>query len=762
MLESLAAVKVVFQKDSPASQLPPHLFPLPDSNWAFWRCVGLRGAGFPAARVLRLSTPECAAIADSILQHEDAAENARAAASGAIDESLDQLRRTGEWGDQEKRLPLLKGLWNLSKGKVPQAIEGCPAAQAPLDQLRVSKAEAQSAWAELRQAFEPALKRQSDTIRKEASNHRFQEAIIWQNRSAFHTGIKRLAQRPAAEISRGSKQRQREEIVASYLQRYCAKNDTIGFFGPIGWAELTSQVEGIAVSPGSTLLAQRNLYFEYWSIDSLCRAIDKEKGLRCWLPPRLRPAVYLEGTTAHISSRGSIRLSPEEAAILKSCDGVRTAMEIAASLSQNPQLGLNSEDRVIELLENMLSAGLIGWELEVPVQLYPERSLRQLLERIEDESLRSPAMEALNQMEAAREAIGGIYGDPEALDQAFQNLESTFTRLTGTEATRSAGMTYAARTLVYEDCRRNVDVKIGPEVINAFAPALSLLLTSARWFTREAAHRFSEAFQQIHDELTKKEKSSGVDFASFWTEVHPLLLDSKQSPSGLVAREFQRRWADILSPPAGQRGVQYASEDLRPRVMAAFEAPGPGWKQARYQCPDIMIAASSPEAIRQGDYICVMGELHIGCNTLAASLFTAQHPTPEALSLAAEIDLPDPTFVPGISKSSTVMPSARYLTGTMTSKDYYLQLDPDPVDVTITKVLPLGALVVEREGGDLMVKTRDGRLSFEIIDVLADFFGLTVSSCFNLLGAAKHTPRVTIDRLVVSRESWSFSPLEAS
>jgi hypothetical protein len=29
--------------------------------------------------------------------------------------------------------------------------------------------------------------------------------------------------------------RRREEVIASYWQRYCSKNDTIGFFGPLGW-----------------------------------------------------------------------------------------------------------------------------------------------------------------------------------------------------------------------------------------------------------------------------------------------------------------------------------------------------------------------------------------------------------------------------------------------------------------------------------------------------------------------------------------------
>ena len=37
---------------------------------------------------------------------------------------------------------------------------------------------------------------------------------------------------------RNSQQRQHEALVASYLQRYCAKNDSIGFFGPVGWSQI--------------------------------------------------------------------------------------------------------------------------------------------------------------------------------------------------------------------------------------------------------------------------------------------------------------------------------------------------------------------------------------------------------------------------------------------------------------------------------------------------------------------------------------------
>lgn len=45
--------------------LPAHFVRLPGSEWAVWRWVALRGAGFPAAEVLKLAAPDqCVALAD--------------------------------------------------------------------------------------------------------------------------------------------------------------------------------------------------------------------------------------------------------------------------------------------------------------------------------------------------------------------------------------------------------------------------------------------------------------------------------------------------------------------------------------------------------------------------------------------------------------------------------------------------------------------------------------------------------------------------
>lgn len=68
-------------------RLPDHLTFLPDESvgrWALWRTVCVRGAGFPAADVLRLADPECAAAADGLAAVAEEAETLRQAALEAL------------------------------------------------------------------------------------------------------------------------------------------------------------------------------------------------------------------------------------------------------------------------------------------------------------------------------------------------------------------------------------------------------------------------------------------------------------------------------------------------------------------------------------------------------------------------------------------------------------------------------------------------------------------------------------------------------
>ncbi len=93
------------------------------------------------------------------------------------------------------------------------------------------------------------------------------EAVAWQNRHALTTGIDPLVRRGPEPPKRNGQHRQHEALVASYLQRYCAKNDTIGFFGPVGWSQFDDG-HGIRITPApsGSPLAARVTYLEGWAV----------------------------------------------------------------------------------------------------------------------------------------------------------------------------------------------------------------------------------------------------------------------------------------------------------------------------------------------------------------------------------------------------------------------------------------------------------------------------------------------------------------
>jgi hypothetical protein len=736
------------------AKLAPHLFRLGHTDWALWRWAGLRGAGFAVDEMERLRSPGCAAAADELIEAEADFESARKAAAQALRQELERA-------EPEVRAALEKALRRVQKGKSAPPLEqhAPPAADTMLDRLRAEKQRVDAARLDFNREFEVATAQTSRALREVANWREFQEAVIWQNRHAFHTGITSLLRKSPEDTTRGSKRRQHEDLIASYLQRYCLKNDTIGFFGPVGWAHLVQDGPAMSSMPGPQLLAERRVYFEMWGIDALGAALEADARVQVWVAPRRMPFARLEGGALHVANREPIKLSAAQQTLWLACDGVRTPKAMVEEVCAGSGGEVWGEEQVYKMLRQMKGAGLLKWTLESGISQHPERGLRRQLELIGDEQVRAESLAKLDALEAARVAVAGAAGHPPRLDAALGALEETFSRFTGVEATRSAGRTYGGRTLVYEDCRRDMRVEIGPEAVEELGRPLSLLLESARWFTHAVAEDYRAEFDRLFDELSRISGPT-VEFLTFWLKIRSRLFDPNDPLINRVAQEFQTRWAEILQVPADAASVHHLSEELRPRVLAAFGAPQSGWMFARYHNPDVLIAATDIEAVRRGDYQFVMGELHIGANTLGVPLFLEQHESQAEVLAAVELDMPTPRLFPLIPKSWTDV-SPRLLPVLKTSKDFFLEMEPGDYDSPPSRTLAISSLVIRRdEGGRLLASTRDGKVRFDIIEAFALAISTQVINRFKVLRAARRTPRVTIDRLVVARRAWHFAPGE--
>src|SRR6185503_8947506 len=296
---------------------------------------GLRGAGFPANLLLKLASESCAAAAEEYLAAE--AETERAL-NAALESMRQQLEATTS---PEDRYRLIDAIQQLKKGKVPSNLS--------LEELERAKNRKTLAQENFQKHFAGASEDMGEALREIAELDKFQEAIIWQNRRAFHTGVETFLRHQSNGGNRNSKQRQYEQLISNYAQRYCAKNDTIGFFGPVGWARIDGDESSITTTIGPDFLAQRTVYFENWCIDALVNTLN-ERGIRRWVAPRLNPTMRIEGASLMRPQMPPLPLSEHDASLLAACDGERAAADLAATLK-------HSETAVLKRLEELREAG---------------------------------------------------------------------------------------------------------------------------------------------------------------------------------------------------------------------------------------------------------------------------------------------------------------------------------------------------------------------------------------------------------------------
>ncbi|MGW4469164.1 lantibiotic dehydratase [Nonomuraea sp. NPDC004354] len=580
-----------------------------------------------------------------------------------------------------------------------------------------------------------------------AADPLFREAITWQNRGAL-VSLDALA-RGGADQRRDSRRRERERIAVKYWQRYSAKNETVGFFGPVTWVRCTQDEPALSVRPGERLLSERRVFFEDWALRAYAAKLAEDPAVRRWLPPALQPQLTLDGRQVRRPAHPPVPVSAAEALLLSRCDGRRRAVDVAGEVAG--QAGIRTEGDAYLLLDLLVERGLLTWQGDLPQSPHAEERLRLLLSCIEDAPVRERAQAGLERLASARREVARAAGDPDALLAALDALSTVFTEVTGAGSVRRTGQTYAGRGLVYEDTTRDVTVSVGGPLLDGIAEPLALMLGAARWLTAELAAAYGQALRDLYEEL----RADGpVLLSDLWYLAQGMLFGSGPRPVDAIAEEFARRWAELfgldsVAPETAE--LTFSTRELA--ASDAFAATGPGWSAGRLHSPDLQICADSVEAVNRGDYLVVMGEMHAAWATFDCSVFTLAHPDSGALRDALAEDL-------GTGRVRPLYPVdwPRYTGRVSYSLDHPTDselawtaapgADPD-------RLMPATGVLVGEVDGELVATAPDGR-SRPLLEVFSQLLSMHAVDGFKLVGAGpnQHTPRITIDRLVVARRTW--------
>jgi len=284
---------------------------------------------------------------------------------------------------------------------------------------------------------------------------------------------------------------------------------------------------------------------------------------------------------------------------------------------------------------------------------------------------------------------------------------------------------------------RDLDVTIGPALVNDMAPALQVLFEAGRWYCGQA--------NAIAQRVIKRSLPAGgrAPFVPVLAQVMRSLMQLPPELAGEVA-ELQRRLADVLADSK--------PSTVGARAAAVFADRRPAWRHGRFQSTDLQIAARDEAAVAAGEFLAVIGDVHPGANPLAQAALVNRHPDPPAMlrSIVNVVGRGVPVLLPPYGPGLGV--DARTAPVTPDGGVYIAALPDTRAGESQRTWLPDELFV---EAGDLV--DRRGQLRVPLLEVfwLPIFTFTAALGAFDLSPDQPHAPRVTVGRTVLRRESWT-------
>ncbi|MFF8832036.1 lantibiotic dehydratase [Streptomyces sp. NPDC015131] len=663
--------------------------------------------------------------------------------------------RPHDWADFRPLHPLGDSAWRVwgvgllrSAGFPASGVDllGGPRAAAAADRL-IGAGDAAGAGEDHRDghdagsAFSAAYRADSEAESRRlaglARDEKVRTAIAWQNRTVY-----RVLDALAAGTGKESKRRQRERTLAMYWLRYCAKAETIGFFGPAAWMSVGRGPGALTADHGERLVAEDRVFFERWALAALADWMAARPGARWWFPPLPRPDVHLDGDRLLLPGGRTLRLRPEDRRVLAYADGERSGAAIADALVRREGLPADgAREHVETVLNRLLRQRVLTWDANIPVDVRAEEVLRRRVAAVGDPELAARFRAVLGELDRHRAALETA-GSAGELARRLDELDVFFVRTTGLDASRDEGKAYAGRTLCYQDAVRDCRVEVGTGLLDGIARPLALVADAADWFGNRLAGLVEREVAALVRAAAARR--SPVTLADVWPRVLGLFWGDGAEPVRTATRELAVKWREVLDP-AGPGPLDLKTGDVEDRARAAFATGPVTAPHLALHSPDLQVVRH-----RDGGHTVVLGELH-------ACLATCDLPfldwTGGPGSLRDRVNA-----VIGAERAVPLLPvdwkrnSGRLVPAPVGAGDRLIGFTRAPFGDR-SRIDAAVAITLAERDGTVTATTPDGRV-WSMAELLAVPVSIVAADAFKVGLDRPHAPRVTLDGLVLFREAW--------
>lgn len=559
--------------------------------------------------------------------------------------------------------------------------------------------------------------------------------------------------------------RKNVDTLALYLQRLCAKNDTASHYGPFALVSFPPHTDTASVARTSTL--HRRSLLSRWATREITRVLQSDTSVAGHLPLRRHPGLICRNDEVLVLRFDHSRRHDDLSALVSidalalgdvELELLRRAMSFDDdTFTRSELLGVPSHTAsdLQDALDALVERGVLQVGPFVPYGA--EDPFPSLLAHLPHDSDRA------QQIEACARAVRDWGERAEAFDpDALAAANTAVTDIIGEpHEVKPAASFYSDRSFVHEECVGPITELTFPEPVRAdiestTQPILDLFMARPCLVHQELQAAMNDWFWSISDgpECSfDRFVSHCLDDAEGLRAVAERVAAKTDTVNELIARSL-----DV--------DTTRAEQFIDPDAVSALLADG---AQTPALCnPDVMISATSLNAIVDGHFDLVIGDLHADEDNLTHSLFgpylaTQQPDAPPAIrSLYDQLLEEDEEFL-----DITLMHR---------NKTFIRQPIGLP-DLVLEDAAPRGVQTVSP--ADLSVRSHEGRLRLRrqgsdhfqrLVTLPLAWTGVAFNpfSAFGFpqrdgapllpLGERDHLPRLRLGRAVVQRRTWSIDP----